>query len=110
MVRTPPKGFWAGEAVAMRRAVNVTGIVALRITWERWHGAGACVEVQGFGGEGAGVFDGAGVFVAQGMEAGGGQRLLLAADALYFADPGVRVQVGIGEKLACVFLKSEISA
>jgi hypothetical protein len=44
------------------------------------------------------------------MEAGGGQRLLLAADALYFADPGVRVQVGIGEKLACVFLKSEISA
>ena len=48
--------------------------------------------------------------IAQGMEAGGGQRLLLAADALYFADPGVRVQVGIGEKLACVFLKSEISA
>ena len=33
------------------------------------------------------------------VEAGGGQRLLLAADALYFADPGVGVQVGQGEEL-----------
>ena len=46
------------------------------------------LQGQGFGGEGAGGFDGAGVFVPQRVEAGGGQRLLLSLDALYFAYPG----------------------
>ena len=32
-------------------------------------------------------FDGPGVFVGQGVKAGGGQRLFLAEDALYFAAP-----------------------
>jgi hypothetical protein len=40
--------------------------------------AEGALQGQGFGGEGAGGFEGAGVFVAQGVEAGGGQRLLLA--------------------------------
>jgi len=47
------------------------------------------LQGQGFGGEGAGGCDGAGVFAAQGVMAGGGQRLLLASDALYFADQGL---------------------
>ena len=38
-------------------------------------------EGQGFGGEDTGGFDGAGVFVAQRVKAGGGQGLLLAANA-----------------------------
>ena len=38
-----------------------------------------CAPGQGFGG--AGGFDGVGVFVAQGVKAGGGQGLLLAANA-----------------------------
>ena len=46
-----------------------------------------------------GGFEGAGVFAAQGVEAGGGQGLLLATDALYFAYPGVGVQFGQGEEL-----------
>jgi hypothetical protein len=44
--------------------------------------AQGALQLQGLGGKGAGGFDGAGVFVAQGVEAGGGQGLLLAADAL----------------------------
>ena len=64
--------------------------------------AEGALQGQGFGGEGAGGFDGAGVLVPQGVKAGGGQRLLLATDALYFADPGVGVQVGQGEKLVAV--------
>jgi hypothetical protein len=39
------------------------------------------------------------VLVAQGVEAGGGQGLLLATDALYFGDPGVGVRLGQGEEL-----------
>ena len=61
--------------------------------------AEGALQGQGFGGEGAGGFDGASVFVAQCVEAGGGEGVLLAADALYFADPGVGVQVGQGEEL-----------
>ena len=38
--------------------------------------------MQGFGGEGAGGVDRAGVFVGPGVEAGGGEGLLLATDAL----------------------------
>jgi len=56
-------------------------------------------KYQAFGGEGAGGLDGSGEFVAQGVKAGGGERLLLAADALHFADPGVGVQIGQGEEL-----------
>jgi hypothetical protein len=33
------------------------------------------------------------------VKTGGGQRLLLAADALHFAHPGVGIEVGFGEKL-----------
>jgi hypothetical protein len=61
--------------------------------------AEGALQFQGFGGEGAGGSDGAGVFVAQCVKAGGGQRLLLAPEALCFADPGVGVQVGQGENL-----------
>jgi hypothetical protein len=43
------------------------------------------LQGQGFGAEGAGGFDGARVFVAQRVKAGGGQGLLLATDALHFA-------------------------
>ena len=57
------------------------------------------LQSQRFGGEGAGGFDGAGVLVTQGLEAGGGEWLLLATDALHFADRGVGIQVGQGEKL-----------
>jgi len=35
-------------------------------------------------------------FVPQGEKAGVGEELLLAADAPYFADPGVGVRVGQG--------------
>jgi hypothetical protein len=44
--------------------------------------AEGALQGQGFGGEGAGGFEGARVFVAQGVEGGGGQGLLLATDAL----------------------------
>ena len=54
---------------------------------------------RGFGGEGAGGVDGAGVFGAQAVDAGGGQRQFLAADALHFGYPGVGIEVGCGEKL-----------
>ena len=42
------------------------------------------------------------------MKSGGGQRLLLAPDALHFGHPGVGIDVGCGEKLVaglfdCVF-------
>ena len=62
------------------------------------------LQGQGFGGEGAGGFNGACVFVAQGVEAGGGKWVLFAAEALYFADPGVGVQVGQGQKLVAGLL------
>ena len=61
--------------------------------------AEGALQGQGFGGESAGGFEGAGVFVAQRVKADGGQRLLLAPDALHFAGPGVGVQVGQGEEL-----------
>jgi hypothetical protein len=59
----------------------------------------AKVALSGLGFSRAGGGDGACVIVAQGVEAGGGQRLLLGTDALYFAGPGVGVQFGQGEKL-----------
>ena len=49
---------------------------------------------QAFGGEGAGGLDGARVFVAQGVKAGGGWWLLLATDVLDLAYPGIGVQLG----------------
>jgi len=49
--------------------------------------AGRALLGQGFGGEGAGGGDGAGVFVPQYLKAGGGQRQFLAPDALYFVQP-----------------------
>jgi hypothetical protein len=54
---------------------------------------------QGFGAEGAGGLNVAGVLVPQRVKASGGQRLLLARDALHFAYPGVGIQLGQGEKL-----------
>lgn len=59
----------------------------------------ATLQGQGFRSEGAGGGDGAGVFAAQGLKAGGGQWTLLAPDALHFADPGIGIQLGEGEKL-----------
>jgi len=44
--------------------------------------AEGALQGQRFGGEGAGGFYRAGVLVAQGVKAGGGQGLLLATDAL----------------------------
>ena len=41
------------------------------------------LQFQGFGGESAGGFDGADVFGAQSVNPGGGQRELLALDALH---------------------------
>jgi hypothetical protein len=55
--------------------------------------AEGALKGQGFGGEGAGGGDGAGVLVPQRVEVGGGQRVLLAAEALYFADPGVGIKL-----------------
>jgi len=55
--------------------------------------------LQGFGGAGAGGLDGAGILVPQRVHPGGGQRQFLAQDALYFAYPGVGIELGYGEKL-----------
>ena len=62
------------------------------------------LQGQGLGGEAAGGGDGAGVYVAQRVETGGGQGLLLAPDALHFADPGVGVQLGQGEEFVAGLL------
>ena len=56
------------------------------------------------GGEGAGGFEGAGVFVAQRVKASGCQRLILATHELYFADPGVGIQLGQGEEFVAGLL------
>jgi hypothetical protein len=64
--------------------------------------AEGALQVQGFGGEGAGGVDGAGVFGAQSMDAGGGQRLLLVTDALHFAYPGVGIEFGVSLRQDCV--------
>ena len=58
------------------------------------------LQGQGFGGEDEGGLEVAGVLVPQRVEAGGGERLFLAPEALYFADPGVGVQFSRGEELA----------
>ena len=50
------------------------------------------LQGQGFGGEVAGGLEGVGVLVPQRVKAGGGQRLLLATDAFYFACPGVGIK------------------
>lgn len=68
------------------------------------------LQGQGLGAESADGVDAAGVFDPQRVKASGGQRLLLATDALHFADLGVGIQLGMGEKLAFLFLNSEISA
>ena len=57
------------------------------------------LQGQGLRGEGAGGGDGAGMLLPERLEAGGGQRLFLATDALHFADPGIGVQFGQGEEL-----------
>jgi hypothetical protein len=44
-------------------------------------------EVEGFGGLGAGRFDGADVFVAEAFECGDGEGIFLAADARYLPQP-----------------------
>ena len=64
--------------------------------------AEGALQVQGFGGEGAGGGDGAGVFGAQFVDPGGGQRLFLAPDALHLAYPDVGIESGQGEKLVAV--------
>jgi hypothetical protein len=61
--------------------------------------AEGALQGQGFGGQGAGGFDGAGVFVTLGVDVRGGQRLFLSPDALRFADLGVGIEIGCGEKI-----------
>jgi hypothetical protein len=51
-------------------------------------------ELQGFCSEGSGGYDGGGVFLAERLEAGGGERLVLAADTFDFGDEGVGVEGG----------------
>jgi len=79
---------WACGAGGCHSSSISAGVRAVGLVDEVAEGA---LQGQGFGGEAAGGFEGAGVLVAQGVEAGGGQRLLFAADVLYFADPGVGV-------------------
>jgi hypothetical protein len=57
------------------------------------------LSVQGFGGEGAGGGDGAGVFVPQSVDPGGGQGKSFAPDAIHFADLGVGIEVGSSERV-----------
>ena len=54
------------------------------------------------------IHDAGGVFLAQSLDPGGGQRQFLAPDALHFGYPGVGTEVGYGEKVVaglcdCVF-------
>ena len=56
------------------------------------------LQVQGFGGKGAGGFDGVPIFGAQALDAGGGQEKFFAADALDLRYPSVGIEFGDGEK------------
>jgi hypothetical protein len=58
--------------------------------------AEGALQFQGFGGEGEGGVNGAGVFIMQSVKSGGGERQFLAPDALHFAYPGV--QIGLGQR------------
>lgn len=62
--------------------------------------AEGALQFQGFGGEGAGGVDGAGVLVTQRVDAGGGQRLFLAPDALDFTLRGAGIEFGYNERLS----------
>jgi hypothetical protein len=57
------------------------------------------LQGQGFGGEGVGGLDSAGVFVPQPVDTGGGQGQFLVTGALHLADPGVGIESGQDEKL-----------
>jgi hypothetical protein len=50
--------------------------------------AEGALQIQCRGGEGTSGLDAAGVAIPQLVKSDGGQRLLLAPDALYFAYPG----------------------
>ena len=82
-------GVWPAARALCRRRDGHAGRGGLPQQVDlRWgQGVGLVDEVAegalqglGFGGEGAGGFDGAGVFFAQGVDTGGGQRAFLAAD------------------------------
>jgi hypothetical protein len=62
--------------------------------------AEGALQFQGFSSEYAGRFDGTGVFLAQSLDPGGGQRLFLAPDALLLAHPSVGIEFGRGKKFA----------
>jgi hypothetical protein len=62
-------------------------------------GAEPALQCQGFGGEGAGRAKRSSVRASECESVGGGQRLLLAPDAVRFADLGVGVLCGHGEEL-----------
>src|ERR1035438_7145491 len=68
--------------------------------------AEGALQFQGFGGEGVGGVDGAGVLVPQSLNSCGGQGQFLAPDTLHFADPGVGIEVGCGEKLVAGLFNS----
>ncbi len=93
---TPGRGDGHAGRGGLPDEINLRRSEAVRLVDEVAEGA---LQFQDFSGEGAGGFDGAGVLVPQRVKAGGGQGLLPASDALYFADPGLGVQVGQGEKL-----------
>jgi hypothetical protein len=63
--------------------INLRRAQAVRLVDEVAEGA---LQGQDFGGEGAGGFDGAGVFVAQGVEAGGRLVSIVSTDTGKFID------------------------
>ncbi len=85
-------GCWNGHAgrSAPPPEVNPCWRQGIGLVGEVAEGA---LQGQGLGGAGAGLF------VAQGVEAGGGEGALLAAEALYFVDPGVGIKLHWGERL-----------
>ena len=52
------------------------------------------LQLQGFGGEGVGGHNAAGVFLAQSLNPRAGQRQFLALDALHRAHPHVGIAFG----------------
>lgn len=76
--------------------INLRGYEGVRLVDEV---AEPALQGQDFRGDGSGWLDGAGILLPQPVKACRGQRLLLAPDALHFADPGVGIKLGWGEKL-----------
>ena len=65
--------------------------------------ADVALQLQGLGGERAGRLDGAGVFLAEVVERGDRERILLAADFFHLGDECVGIEVHRGLKLLAGF-------